>query len=128
MAVTMPPAPAPAPAAAVAPVVMNGCSSSGPAYTRPYNFALSCDSSDLLVRLTWKRWTTKGASGHGYEGLNDCLPDCAQGKYRIYPVHVNFWGLAPVSGHPGERRYTGYSLTYTKTVPRGLNRHRTGRF
>lgn len=115
------------PAAARTPVVINTCGSGSAPAIRPRQFGLSCDSSEVLIRLRWTRWTVKGASGHGADSLNDCTPDCAQGKFHNYPVHVNFWGLATAKGHPGEHRYTHYSLTYTKKVPSGLSRHRSGK-
>lgn len=120
------PAAVPVAAKAAKPVVINTCGSGGPAFTRPRDFGLSCDGSDSLIRLRWARWALRGASGHGAEALNDCLPDCANGKFRFYPVHVNFWGTAPVAGHPGEVRYTHYTLRYTEKVPSGLTRRRTG--
>jgi len=110
-----------------APVAINTCGSGSAPAVRPREFGLSCDSSEVLVRLRWTRWTAKGASGHGADSLNDCKPDCAQGKFHNYPVHVNFWGLTAVKGHSGEKRYTHYSLTYTKKVPYGLSRKRSGK-
>lgn len=108
------------PAPAVAPVVVSSCGTgSGPAYTRPHQFDLSCDGSDSLLRLRWTSWAATGASGHGEEGINDCTPDCANGKFRYYPVHVDLRGTAPVKGHPGEVRYTHYTLRYAHGGPDG---------
>lgn len=120
----------PAPKSGAAPVVTVDCGGQGLAtrYVRPRELTLSCDSSDALIRLRWTKWNAHGASGHGAEAINDCTPDCAQGKFHDYPVHVNFWGLADVKRHPGEHRYTHYTLTYSKAIPAGYGRTRTGTF
>ncbi|HEX6452785.1 MAG TPA: hypothetical protein VF060_25420 [Trebonia sp.] len=88
------------------------------AAVRPGTFTLACgDGNDALVRMTWTSWTPRLASGYGTETLNDCLPNCAEGKFRNYPVNVVFWGSAAVKGNPAEHRYTYYTLIYPGPRP-----------
>jgi hypothetical protein len=88
------------------------------AVVRPGTFSLACgDYNDALVRVSWTSWTPRLASGYGTETLNDCVPDCADGKFRNYPVDVVFWGSATVKGHPAEHRYTYYTLVYPGPRP-----------
>jgi hypothetical protein len=39
--------------------------------------------------LTWTRWTTGSAFGHGADWIDDCRPDCAQGTYTAHKATVN---------------------------------------
>jgi hypothetical protein len=88
------------------------------AVARPGTFTLACgDGNDALVRMTWTNWTPRLANGHGTETLNDCIPNCAEGKFRNYPVDVVFGGSAAVKGHPAEHRYTYYTLIYPGPRP-----------
>lgn len=87
---------------------------------RPRNYVLACgDGTDELMKITWASWRRGAAHGHGTEALNDCVPDCAQGTFRDYPVRIVFRGHAAVKGHPRERAYTRYKLTYTAALPGG---------
>lgn len=87
---------------------------------RPRNYMLACgDGTDDLTKITWVSWRRGVAHGHGTEALNDCVPDCAQGTFRFYPVRIVFRGHAVVKGHPRQRAYTRYKLTYTGARPDG---------
>lgn len=106
------------------PVVVN-CSKAK--VTEPHNLMLACgDGTESLIGLHWSSWELGHAAGHGTDAINLCVPDCAQGHVRFYPVHVTFKGSAPVHGIPGEHRYTHYTLTYTGAVPPSTPRVRTG--
>ena len=88
------------------------------AAVRPGTFTLACaDGNDALVRMAWTSWTPGRASGHGTETLNGCVPNCAEGKFRNYPVDVVFRGSAAVQGHPAEHRYAHYTLIYPGPRP-----------
>ena len=39
--------------------------------------------------LTWTRWTTGSAFGHGAEWIDECRPDCAEGTYTAHMATVN---------------------------------------
>lgn len=106
------------------PVVVN-CSKAK--VTRPSSLMLACgDGTESLIGLHWSSWQLGHAAGHGTDAINLCVPDCAQSKARFYPVHVTLSGSAAVHGVPGERRYTRYTLTYTRNRPPSTPRVRTG--
>lgn len=97
------------------PVVIN-CQNM--AQIRPGTFTLACaDGNDALVKMSWTSWTPRLATGYGTETLNDCIPNCAEGHFRNYPVLAVLWGNAAVTGHPGEQRYTMYTLIYPGARP-----------
>jgi hypothetical protein len=97
----------------------------GKAVVRPRSYTLACaDGNDYLSKLTWTSWTPKLASGYGTEQLNDCQPNCAEGRFHAYPVLTVFWGSAAVPGHPRERRYTEITLVYTGARPEVYNGHK----
>jgi hypothetical protein len=39
--------------------------------------------------LTWTRWTTGSAFGHGADWIDDCRPDCAGGTYTAHAATLN---------------------------------------
>jgi hypothetical protein len=85
---------------------------------KPGTISLACADNGLgLTRLHWTSWTPELASAYGTEWENDCKPNCAQGHFHYYPVVAVLWGSATVKGHPGERRYTQATISYTKGRP-----------
>lgn len=90
----------------------------GNAIVRPGTFVLACaDGNDSLTGLRWNAWNPGYAAGTGTQRLNNCTPNCAQGKFRDYPVRVIFWGDAKVPGHQAQHRYTMITLLYTGRQP-----------
>ncbi len=47
--------------------------------------------------LTWTRWTTGSAFGHGADWIDDCRPDCADGTFSAHAASLN--AFAPRGGH-----------------------------
>jgi hypothetical protein len=39
--------------------------------------------------LTWTRWTTGSAFGHGADWIDACRPDCADGTYTAHAATLN---------------------------------------
>jgi hypothetical protein len=39
--------------------------------------------------LTWTRWTTGSAFGHGADWIDDCRPDCADGTFTAHKATLN---------------------------------------
>jgi hypothetical protein len=81
--------------------------------------------------LTWTRWTTGSAFGHGADWIDDCRPDCADGTFAAHKATVNafrprggrFTRLTIRSSYRGKPLVsnmklvqTGGSLFYTFTV------------
>lgn len=90
----------------------------GRAQVRPSTFTLACaDANDSLAHLSWASWSPGMASATGVQEENDCVPDCAAGHVRGYPVDVVFWGTGTVHGQPGSQRYTEVTLLYPGARP-----------
>ena len=90
----------------------------GQPQVRPGSFTLACaDGNDYLSGLSWTSWTPGLASATGVLHQNDCVPYCAAGRFRRYPVDVVFWGSAAVPGGPGSQRYTKVTLLYPGVRP-----------
>ena len=88
------------------------------AQVKPGTISLACADNGIgLTHLHWTSWTPQLASAYGTNWENDCLPSCAQGHVHNYPVVAVLSGSATVKGHPGERRYTEATLSYTKRRP-----------
>jgi hypothetical protein len=50
---------------------------------------LACADAGIRIEgLTWANWTASTASGHGTLLENECVPNCASGKFAKYPVAV----------------------------------------
>jgi hypothetical protein len=88
------------------------------AQVKPGTISLACADNGIgLTHLHWTSWTPQLASAYGTNWENDCKPSCAEGHVHNYPVVAVLWGSATVKGHPGERRYTEATLSYTKRRP-----------
>jgi hypothetical protein len=107
--------PAP-PAAAAESVVLFNCEQQ--AQVRPPDFILTCaDAGSVLSQLSWTSWSPAQATATGVHQLNDCTPNCAEGKFRDYPAVITFWRSEPVAGHPGEKYFTRVTVRYTGPRP-----------
>ena len=54
--------------------------------SRPSSFILTCaDANDVLAHLHWVSWGSGAAFATGIEQINDCIPNCAAGKFVNYP-------------------------------------------
>jgi hypothetical protein len=94
---------------------------------RPATFVLACaDYNDSLTKLHWTTWSAGYATATGNQVVNDCTPNCAQGKFKSYPVRAIFWGTATVPGHSSERRYAKITLLYTGRQPTASTPSATG--
>jgi hypothetical protein len=86
--------------------------------TRPSSFILTCaDAGDVLAHLHWVSWSTDAAFATGVEQINNCTPDCAEGKFINYPVLVNLWRPEPLRGHPGVLYFSRVTRVYTANRP-----------
>lgn len=66
-------------------------------------------------RLIWSSWTETLARGSGAVWLDDCVPDCARGKFAAHAVKVV--AFRPISGH-----FTRLTLTYAYKGKRDVDR------
>ncbi|NMO01869.1 hypothetical protein HH308_11670 [Gordonia sp. TBRC 11910] len=64
---------------------------------RPSEIVMTCaDANDEILNIRWQSWGAGSANGTGTEHANQCVPDCADGKWAVFPVRL---GLSqPVNG------------------------------
>ena len=115
------------PAAQAAPragrVVIVTCTGKG--VTSPASYVIACaDGNDYLKGLNWSSWGVP-AKGFGKEAINTCVPSCAAGHVKTYPVMVELSRPKPWPHHSGKRYFSRMILTYTKVVPKGFHKTRT---
>ena len=79
---------------------------------RPKEFDIFCDGSGSLTKLAWTNWNGTEATGTGVEYIDNCVPDCAQGKWQHENVIVVLWRGEPVAHHRGQRAYSKMTLLY----------------
>jgi hypothetical protein len=107
--------PAPRPAPRPMTVIMS-CLNRGE--IRPASYMIACgDGSQFLGKLHWASWTPGIASGTGRYYLNQCVPNCAQGKFLNSQVLVVLWRPAAVPHRPRLRAFTQLTLIYTGKRP-----------
>ncbi|WP_420705830.1 hypothetical protein [Streptomyces sp. NRRL F-5065] len=87
---------------------------------RPGSFIVACgDANSVLTSLQWSRWDARAAVATGINDVNDCVPDCAAGTFRPYPVVVRLDRARAAEQDAGQVRFTRLSLTYTDGRPDG---------
>ncbi len=79
---------------------------------RPKEFDIFCDGSGALVKLAWTSWNGTEATGTGVQYVDNCLPNCAQGKWTHENVLVVLWRGEPVAHHKGQKAYSKMTLLY----------------
>lgn len=91
----------------------------GKQVTRPAQITIVCTGREnYLTSLTWERWSATEASGTGIQKINDCVPDCASGKFHDFPVTVK---LEDVEGGQFRRMQLTYRFE-AKAYPGGAAR------
>ncbi len=63
--------------------------------TEPATIEVSGDGSGFVAGITWSGWGTGTAQGAGTLNVNNCTPNCAQGKLTGYPATIRLSGLTP---------------------------------
>jgi hypothetical protein len=57
--------------------------------SKPSTYTLSCaDANAGWTGMTWSRWNSSSAVGHGILRQNDCTPNCVSGKFINYRATV----------------------------------------
>ncbi len=91
---------------------------SGRAQARPHSYVLTCaDGNDYVAGLRWVSWSGAAAFGRGTEHVNDCVPNCAEGHFRAYPVLITAWRAVPRPRHAGQRYFSRLTEIYTGKRP-----------
>lgn len=105
----------PSPAASVGVVANCASAEPFPLSTRPSSIVLACADDGVRVEgLTWAGWTATAARGQGTLLENQCVPNCADGKFAKYPVTVSLFAVQPSSKGPWFSRLT---LTWGRDRP-----------
>jgi hypothetical protein len=87
----------------------------------PSTIVLACaDENSLVSSITWTSWTGDLASGSGTLEQNDCIPDCAAGHFRSYPVLLVLWAG---QSYGGGQRYTEITEILPGARPSVFNGH-----
>lgn len=82
---------------------------------RPGDIVIACADGGLGVeKLTWTRWGTITATGHGELYENLCQPNCAEGKFGTYPVLVR---LSRVKTSPRGAYFSELTVTWEGRRP-----------
>jgi hypothetical protein len=79
-----------------------GCN--GEMRTQPSQIIVSGDGSAFVSGLTWTGWGSEGATGSGTLKLDNCQPNCAQGKFTPYVATITLsdltsYGSAGLQGY-----------------------------
>lgn len=90
--------------AATAPIPAFPTSSSPPSRTnpavKPAEIYYSGDGSEFFAgkksaaragKLRWTVWNGTEGLGTGYDWINNCSPDCASGKFTLFPVTLKVY-------------------------------------
>jgi hypothetical protein len=92
------------------------------AQVRPKTFYVFCDSSGYLANLKWTNWNSTMATATGQEYIDNCVPNCAAGKFSHQNVNVIFWRSEPVAHHSNERGYSQMTILYPNAK---ISKHNT---
>lgn len=72
------------------------------------------------ARIHWTKWTTTTALGTGFDQLNDCEPDCAQGTFHAFKVKIELWRPRTIAG---TRVFTRLTIFFESRRPPGESSH-----
>jgi hypothetical protein len=114
-------------------------SSAGPAragrnpQVKPHTIIYTGDGSGLLAgtgkasrrpnfgRLDWTSWSATGAHATGANWIDNCLPNCASGRFTAFPVEIQAFRPRVVAGY---KIFTRMKVSYTARLPSFVH-HRT---
>jgi hypothetical protein len=74
-------------------------------------------SSQYIAGLSWTSWKSN-AFGSGTLKVNDCVPNCATGKYIKYPILVVLWRAQSWPRHSG-KYFSRLTWIFTGKRPQG---------
>jgi hypothetical protein len=93
-----------------------------PGAVRPRSIIFACGDGNFYVTgITWSRWGMREALGIGVGHQNDCLPDCARGRFRSYRVAIQL-DRALECGHAKLPQFTHALWAFTAAKPAGVLR------
>jgi hypothetical protein len=97
-------------------VVLVACNGHG--QVRPARFDnIGCmPSQEFLAGLRWTSWRSV-AFGHGNLEVNNCTPNCAQGKFIKFPILAVLWRARPWPRHAGRDYFSRLTWIFTGKRP-----------
>lgn len=105
-------------------VLSPGCGGSDKAAYKPSKIIIACGDGNLFVtKLKWTSWGTKTAKGNGTAHQNTCTPNCAQGKFKTYPMSLVL--SVPKKCAHGKHEFAELKYTYTGKRPKGVRKSST---
>jgi len=72
----------------------------------PRTFVFACDGTGSLTKLRWSAWNGTMATATGVLNTDNCVPNCASGRWSRQTADVVLWRSEAVKGHPGKRGFT----------------------
>jgi hypothetical protein len=84
-----------------------GCN--GEMRTQPPEIIVSGDGSAFINDLSWTGWGSSGATGSGTMRLNNCEPNCAEGKLSPYQATVTLSDLTSYGS--GKQAYADMTVS-----------------
>jgi hypothetical protein len=85
---------------------------------KPSSVILTCGDASLgATNVVWSSWGQKAAVGAGTGQLNDCKPNCAQGKTKTAPMSLR--ASKPQTCSNGKRVFSKLAYTWTTGSPVG---------
>jgi hypothetical protein len=103
-------------AAAPSQVVVVNCAGRGVVKPATFDNFGCMPSQQFLSGLSWTSWKSTGF-GQGNLEVNNCIPNCAQGKFVKYPVLTVLWRAEPRPGHAGQRYFSRLTWIFTGKRP-----------
>ena len=82
------------------------------ATVRPDRIAFGTDGTHYITQLKWNKWQSSGAEAVGRYHIDDCVPDCAGGRYHMYRVTML---LSRVLTRHGRSYFAGMMLLWTQS-------------
>lgn len=81
-------------------------------HVHPGEFDIACDGSWYLSGIRWTTWNRTMATGTAVSNVDNCLPNCATGKFIRENAVVVFW--RPMVLHH-QRSFTEITVLYPKS-------------
>lgn len=111
----------PAPAITPQVAIFEGASPAQGLRRKPARIVYSGDGAAFLggsgstgAHVRWTSWGTRQARGSGDDWHDNCVPNCAQGRYSGYPIAIRLWRPQIVAGR---FLFTRMTVTYTGARP-----------
>lgn len=76
-------------------------------------FLGGADVRDKSSGIEWTQWTARTALGTGFDQLDNCEPDCADGTYTGYRVRIEMWRPLALANTLVFTRMTIFFLRHT---------------